>query len=275
MKSQNMKMPKLIYGTAWKKELTADLVEQAVLSGFGGIDTACQPKHYEEPLVGEALGKLYTQGIRREELFIQTKFTPLSGQDPNRIPYNPSATIEAQIAQSFEVSKKNLQTEYVDSLLLHSPLFPYTNLKKAWEALENIHDSGQARQIGISNCYDLELLIRLYDDAKVKPTVIQNRFYSESGYDKELRKWCDGHEIVYQGFWTLTANPYILTSQTVLSLAKKYHKTQAQIFYRFLSHIGIIPLIGSTSKVHIYEDLNIFEFELTKDETDSISTFLL
>jgi len=47
-------MPWLIYGTAWKKERTADLVVKAIQAGFKGIDTACQPKHYDEPLVGEA-----------------------------------------------------------------------------------------------------------------------------------------------------------------------------------------------------------------------------
>jgi diketogulonate reductase-like aldo/keto reductase len=69
-----MKIPKLIYGTAWKKERTADCVEMAVLCGFRGIDTACQPKHYEEQLVGVALQRVYEQGISREELFLQTKF---------------------------------------------------------------------------------------------------------------------------------------------------------------------------------------------------------
>ncbi|HEX5670819.1 MAG TPA: hypothetical protein VFX66_04720, partial [Sulfuricurvum sp.] len=77
MTSQKVKMPSLIYGTAWKKERTADLVVQAVLSGFRGIDTACQPKHYEEPLVGAAIRRLRDHSILREDLFIQTKFTPL------------------------------------------------------------------------------------------------------------------------------------------------------------------------------------------------------
>lgn len=77
-------MPPLIYGTAWKKERTADLVIQAIKAGFCGIDTACQPKHYNESLVGEALVKLGKHNISRDSLFLQTKFTPLSGQDPNQ-----------------------------------------------------------------------------------------------------------------------------------------------------------------------------------------------
>lgn len=272
--SENIKMPKLIYGTAWKKERTTDLVVQAILCGFRGIDTACQPKHYEEALVGEALMRLSTMGIGRNELFVQTKFTPLSGQDPMRIPYDPRGALDVQVAQSFECSKKNLQTDYVDSLVLHSPLFPYANLLKVWRAMESIYHSGGARQLGISNCYDLELLIRLYGDAEIKPTVVQNRFYAESGYDIELRRWCAERGIIYQSFWSLTANPHILTSREFFALSQKYGKTEAQILYRYLSHVGIVPLIGSTSKEHIEEDLALFEFELTDDEIASIETLL-
>jgi len=262
----NVKMPSLIYGTAWKKEHTADLVVQAVLSGFRGIDTACQPKHYEESLVGEAIGRLSNHGIMRDELFIQTKFTPLQGQDPQRIPYDPNAALDVQVAKSFEVSKQNLGTDYVDSLVLHSPLFPYANLLKVWKAMEAIYHSSGARQLGISNCYDLELLQRLYFDADVKPSVVQNRFYSESGYDIELRQWCDEQGIVYQSFWSLTANPHVLGGKSVVVLAQKYNKTPAQIVYRYLTQMGIVPLIGSTSQQHIKEDLEIFSFELTLDE---------
>ena len=113
--SAGVKMPWIIYGTAWKKERTADLVVKAIQTGFRGIDTACQPKHYDEPLVGAALHRLQDHGIQRETLFLQTKFTPLSGQDPEKVPYDKNAPVESQVAQSFEVSKKNLQTEYVDS----------------------------------------------------------------------------------------------------------------------------------------------------------------
>lgn len=122
MNSSSLNVPPLIYGTAWKKERTAELVEKAILCGFCGIDTACQPKHYNEPGVGEALSNLKIQGIPRESLFIQTKFTPLSGQDPTRVPYNPSATIKDQVLQSFQTSLKNLGVKYLDALLLHSPL---------------------------------------------------------------------------------------------------------------------------------------------------------
>lgn len=271
----NLKMPALIYGTAWKKERTADLVEMAIRSGFRGIDTACQPKHYHEAGVGEALVRLAAQGIGREELFVQTKFTPLAGHDPKQIPYDPKQPLSVQVAQSFETSQRNLKSEYVDSLVLHSPLFPYAHLSQVWGAMEEIYRSGGARGLGISNCYDLELLQKLYRESGVKPAVVQNRFYAESGYDRELRAWCDEVGILYQSFWSLTANPHILASREFFALTQEYDKTEAQILYRYLVQVGITPLIGSTSPHHLKEDLEIFTFELKPSEIEAISSLLL
>ena len=85
-------MPSMIYGTAWKKDQTARLLLEALKAGFKGIDTACQPKHYCEALVGDALN---LSGIDRSELYIQTKFTPLAGQDPSAIPYDKDDSMES------------------------------------------------------------------------------------------------------------------------------------------------------------------------------------
>ena len=269
-----VRMPKIIYGTAWKKEHTTELVLQAVQAGFRGIDTACQPKHYAEASVGEALAGLKRVGIAREELFVQTKFTPLQGQDPNNIPYDKSAPLPEQVRQSFRVSKQNLQTKYVDSLLLHSPLFPFSRLKNVWEAMESIYQARDARQLGISNCYDLAVLKRLCEEADVKPAVVQNRFCADTGYDVELRRWCDEQGIIYQGFWTLTANPHLLESRTVLLLARKYRKTPPQILFHCLSRFGIVPLSGTTSRQHMKEDLESLDIELSIEETESVRSLI-
>ena len=117
--SANVKMPRLVYGTAWKEEKTTDLVELALEKGFRGIDTACQPKHYKEPLVGEGIQRAIKKGLKREDLFLQTKFTSINGQDPNNIPYDPSKPLPEQILESFRISKTNLKTDYLDSLVLH------------------------------------------------------------------------------------------------------------------------------------------------------------
>ncbi len=267
-------MPPIIYGTAWKKEQTADLVEQAVRSGFRGIDTACQPKHYNEKLVGVALDRVRERGIEREALFLQTKFTPLAGHDPHNIPYDKNASLEQQIAQSFAVSLDNLQTQYIDALLLHSPFGPYSALMNGWRAMEAIQQSGGARQLGICNCYDLTLLKALYADAAVKPTIVQNRFYRETGFDAALRRWCDEKGIVYQGFWILTANPHILANTMIQTMAGKYGKTEPQLLFRYLNQLNVVPLTGTCSVEHMEQDLNIFDFTLTDEELELVRYLL-
>jgi diketogulonate reductase-like aldo/keto reductase len=270
----NVTVPWLIYGTAWKKERTKDLVIQAVKQGFKGIDTACQPLHYNEPMVGEALKELEKEGFKREDLYLQTKYTPLPGHDPNQIPYDKEATLDVQVAQSFETSQKNLKTNYVDTLILHSAIQPHSDLMTVWTAMENIYNNGGAKQLGISNCYDINIFKTLFNDANIKPVVLQNRFYKESGYDVELRTFCQDNNVLYESFWTLTANPHILQSDVIQGLIKKYNKTESQVFFRCLNQMGITPLTGTTSKQHMIEDLNVFDFELTDDEIANICALL-
>jgi diketogulonate reductase-like aldo/keto reductase len=268
--------PKFIYGTAWKKEKTTDLVVQAVLLGFRAIDTACQPKHYREDLVGNALEKLAKEhNIKRNELFIQTKFTSLDGQDPNNIPYDKSAELTEQVKQSLKKSLENLKTDYIDSLVMHSPMRTFDNTLKVWKCFEEFHDQGYVRQLGISNCYSPDVIEKLYKEARVKPSVIQNRFYSDSGYDKEIRAFCKANNIAYQSFWTLTANPMILKSRAVEDKCKKYGKTNAQIFFKFVMQIGITPLTGTTDKEHMKQDLEVLEMnDLSENEISQIEKML-
>lgn len=273
--NQNIKIPALLYGTAWKKEETANLVELAIQNGFRGIDTACQPKHYNEKLVGDALQNLYVKGFKRDDIFLETKFTPKEGQDPNTIPYDPTKSLTTQVLTSFEKSKENLQTTFIDSFVLHSPLFPFAHLMEVWKTMESLFEKKEVGQLGISNCYDLPTLQKLYEQATVKPSVVQNRFYNQSNYDKELRIWCKEKRIIYLGFWTLTANPHILNSQILFELSRKYQKTTAQVFYRYLTQNDIVPLIGTTDVEHMKEDLEIFKFTLEDKELEKISTLLI
>ena len=113
-------LPSFMYGTAWKKEATAGLVVQAVEAGFRAIDTANQLIHYDEARVGEALLQLAQQGIGRDQLFLQTKFTSVNGQD-HRTPYDPTTSLTSQVQQSFESSLQHLHTDHLDSYVLHGP----------------------------------------------------------------------------------------------------------------------------------------------------------
>src|SRR4051794_40142140 len=109
-----VRVPRMLYGTAWKKARTQEWVQAAIKEGFRGIDTACQPKHYHEPGVGAGVAASLNAELNRAALYLQTKFTPLAGQDPNQVPYDPRATLTEQVAQSLQASLHNLQTDYVD-----------------------------------------------------------------------------------------------------------------------------------------------------------------
>jgi diketogulonate reductase-like aldo/keto reductase len=127
-------------------------------------------------------------------------------------------------------------------------------------------DAGKAMQLGISNCYDLGELESLYGEARIKPAVLQNRFHADTSYDNDIRAYCRQQDIIYQSFWTLTANPHILTHRAVTALADKYRRTAAQILFRYLTQIGVAPLSGTRSATHMRDDLAIFEFQLTEPE---------
>jgi diketogulonate reductase-like aldo/keto reductase len=146
--------------------------------------------------------------------------------------------------------------------------------EEVWQAMEQIFHSGGARQLGISNCYDLQQFKLLYRNAKVKPAVIQNRFYAETQYDRTIRDFCQQQRIIYQSFWTLTANPKVLAHATLQTLATKYQRSAAQVFFHYLNQINIIPLTGTASKTHMKEDLAIIDFELTTDEYRAVGNLL-
>ena len=269
-----MRMPGILYGTAWKKAQTESLVRQALAQGFRGIDTACQPKHYHEPGVGDAVAAAIAAGLKREELFLQTKFTSVGGQDPARIPYDPNASLAEQVAESFATSLRNLKTSYVDSLVLHSPMPQFEQTLEVWRAMEALVDDGRVREIGISNCYSLEVFENLHATSRIKPTVLQNRFYAETDYDSDLRHFCRRHDVIYQSFWTLTANPQLLADETFRLLSLKYQRTPAQLLFRYLTQNGVVPLTGTRSEAHMREDLDVFAFQLTETELKAITALL-
>ena len=263
--------PSFIYGTAWKKDATRDLVMTAVRTGFIALDTANQPKHYSEPEVGEALKALAAEGISRSSLLVQTKFTPLNGQD-RRVPYDPQAALDAQVHQSFESSLEHLQTDYVDSYLLHGP-YTYPGLGdedwEVWHAIGEIYKSGRARMIGVSNVNAMQLAA-LVAQAEVKPMVVQNRCFANRGWDRQVRDLCKTHGIMYQGFSLLTANPYVLRYPEVISIARRLHVYAEQVIFRFAMQVGMVPLTGTTNFQHMQDDLRVYDIELTAAEVSLI-----
>jgi diketogulonate reductase-like aldo/keto reductase len=261
-------MPHFLYGTAWKEDETERLTLLAIEQGFRGIDTANQRKHYFEAAVGRGIQAAIQRGlVRREELFLQTKFTFQAGQD-HRLPYDPVAPIATQVEQSCSSSLEHLGIEQIDSYLLHGPSQRGTLGPAdwdAWRAMETLHERGVVKALGISNV-SLDQLEALCYDARVKPSYVQNRCYASQAWDWNVRQFCMQHHIIYQGFSLLTANRAILQHPALVEIAKRYQRTVCQIIFRFAIDIGMLPLTGTTSEKHMQEDLAVKEFELTKEE---------
>src|SRR5580692_10903713 len=151
---QPFPIPSFLYGTAWKEDRTAGLVELAIRTGFRAIDTANQRRHYFEAGVGQGLAAAYNAGIvTRDDLFLQTKFTYQPGQD-HRLPYDPEASLSVQVAQSMASSLEHLGTGHVDSYVLHGPSsnHDWTDADaEVWEAMRRERDTGRTRVLGVSN----------------------------------------------------------------------------------------------------------------------------
>ena len=255
-----MKRPAIIYGTAWKREATAGLVETALALGYRAVDTANQKKHYSEDLAGAAVRK---SGVPRSELFLQSKYTFPRGQD-HRMPYDPAADFATQVRSSFAGSLKNLGTAYLDAYLLHGPSGAGGLGEADWEVwgeIEALHRSGAARAIGVSNVSLGQL--REFSGADVKPMIVQNRCYAEQGWDEDVREYCLANGIVYQGFSLLTANPEFVAHPKTAEIARRLRATPAQVVFRFAISLGILPLTGTTDERHMKDDLGALTLELS------------
>ena len=266
-------IPSFMYGTAWKKEATTQIVQQAVAAGFTAIDTANQLIHYEEALVGEALLELAKQGISRERLFLQTKFTSVTGQD-HRTPYDAQADLTTQVKQSFDSSLAHLHTDHVDSYVLHGPYYRRGLAAEDWEvwaAIEQLYESGKTKMIGISNV-TAEQLTLLCQRATHKPLVVQNRCYAATGWDQEVREICRTRGIIYQGFSLLTANREVFAEPEVRAMAAKYGMGLAQLVFRFAMQIGMLPLTGTTNPQHMAEDLESARFTIASEDLQRLET---
>jgi diketogulonate reductase-like aldo/keto reductase len=286
-----------IYGTAWKEDFTAECVYNAVVAGYRAIDTANQRKHYHEQGVGEGLKRAYAAlSLNRAQLFIQTKFTYARGQD-HRKPYDESASLTEQVRQSMASSLEHLDTDYVDSYLLHGPYQAHGISEhdlETWSAMEELYRQGHTRALGVSNV-SVSQLGSLFEQASIKPTFVQNRCYPQIHWDREVRQFCTDHAIAYQGFSLLTAgHPFFggemqypqdrhvpmlrypneredLCSRLHPKLAQIIRATEGspqQIIFQFAAQLGIIPLVGTRSPENMKANLQKINFTLSDEQME-------
>lgn len=184
------------------------------------------------------------------------------------MPYDASLSITDQVKasihsslQNFRIYKDNSNTAngtYIDTLVLHSPLPTIEQTIEAWVAAESFVPD-VIRNLGISNC-PLPVLKALCSspEIKIKPAVIQNRFYSDKDYDVELRSFARDNDITYQSFWTLTANPELVQSEPVQRLSDKAGISVATALYALVMSLGKVSVLdGTKSEAHMKEDLEL------------------
>lgn len=270
-------VPRFLYGTAWKESETQRLTELALRQGFRGIDTANQRRHYDEAAVGRAVASSIRAGVlTQEELFLQTKFTFLGGQD-HRLPYDPKAPIARQVEQSFASSLEHLGVDVIDSYVLHGPTLRSGLAPadwEAWRAMETIQQGGRVRLLGVSNVA-IEQLETLCRRAEVPPRFVQNRCFADQGWDQEVREFCAANGLIYQGFSLLTANRKAVASVEIARIAERHRRTISQIVFRFALEVGMVPLTGTSDAGHMSADLEGFDFQLTSEDVATIARVAL
>ena len=165
------------------------------------------------------------------------------------------------------------------SLSYASELMSFLILK-VWKVFEDFVDEGKVHQLGISNCYKPTVFKQLHQQSKIKPKVLQNRFYDKSNFDIELRNMCKSLGVTYQSFWTLTANRNALASPEWKSVAQNKGLTPQTLMYAFMMTLGHTPLSGTKNDNHMHEDVDVMlrfqhgEDILNEDEMKKLSSLL-
>ena len=247
--NNDIKMPVIGFGTFMLSgEICENAVASAIKVGYRMIDTA--EAYGNEAAVGNGIVK---SGIDRNELFLVTK-----------VNYKSYENTRAAVEQSL----KNLQTDYIDLLLLH---WPFANYYAAWRELEQLYTEGKIRAIGVSN-FEPAQLVDLIAYNKVAPVVnqIETNLYCQR---TEERKWLDKKNVAHMAYAPLGQGNRneMFQESAVMTLAEKYHKTASQILLRFLIQKTVIVIPRSSKPKHIKENFEVFDFALTDHEMEQLS----
>ncbi len=175
--------------------------------------------------------------------------------------------MSGNIRQSLESSLKTLQVDYVDLYLMHWPVTE--TFLDSWKQMEELYKSGLCKAIGVCNC-NIHHLEEIKKVAEIMPMVNQIECHPLFTQD-ELRAYCDENNIQVMAY-TPTARMDDRLRKTVLPvIAKKYHKTVAQIILRWHTQIGNVPIVNTSNAQHLMDNFNVFDFTLTEEEIKSIT----
>mmetsp|Transcript_10293 Transcript_10293/g.18066 ORF Transcript_10293/g.18066 Transcript_10293/m.18066 type:complete len:383 (-) Transcript_10293:165-1313(-) len=275
-------MGRIVYGAKSKGEDTAELVKEAIQSGFRHVATGAFHDEYNEAGVGEGWKE---SGVPRNELYLQTLFLPNSvngyGTQNCKLdekylcPPSPDLSVEDQVHLSIKSSLHNLQTNYIDAVLVynfHYELQKYEDTLEAWKVLERYVDRGIIRHLGVVSVHYKEYLIKLYEDTRIKPAIIQNRFHLNSGYDMDLRPIIKNLGMENQLFWILSGSSgeRVRKNALVKIMASQKGVTPQILLYSFTMQIGGTPLIGTKSVDFMREDVNALIANKIKWEKDDL-----
>ena len=248
--NNGVKMPMLGFGTnTLRGAVGTRSVKDAISVGYRLIDTATV--YGNEEAVGEGIKE---SGINRKDLFITSKlWVDDSGYESGK--------------RAFETSLKKLGTDYLDLYLYHRPR---GDVKGSWKAMEELYEKGRIRAIGLSN-FEGDQLDELLSYAKIQPTVNQietHVFFQQEEANKDLKKRNIQHEA-----WSPFAagRNGIFSNQTLADIGKQYNKSNAQVCLRWLYQRGIVAIPRSSNKDHMIENLDIFDFELSKSDLKKIA----
>jgi diketogulonate reductase-like aldo/keto reductase len=223
-------------------------ISEALRAGYRLIDTAAA---YENE---EAVGKaIKNSGVARKEVFVTTK---LWVQDAGYESAN----------KAFERSVKRLQLDYLDLYLIHQP---FGDVYGSWRAMEELYREGRIRAIGVSNFHP-DRLMDLIVHNEVVPTVNQietHPFHQQIETQKFLQE--NNVQIESWGPFAEGKNN-IFGNEVLLSIAGKHEKTVAQVILRWLTQKGVVAIPKSVRKERIVENFDIFDFELSPEDMDTI-----
>ncbi|KAK8891119.1 hypothetical protein M9Y10_028324 [Tritrichomonas musculus] len=245
-----LKMPQLGYGVY---QVTKEECERCVLDalkvGYRHIDTA--QAYQNEAEVGSAIIK---SGIPRKDVFITTKVWITNyGYE--------------QTKKSVEESLRNLQTDYIDLMLLHQPFGDYYG---AWKALEELYDQKKLKAIGISNFYP-DRMIDLCSFSRIKPMVNQIELHP---FDQQIeaQKWMQKYNVVTEA-WAPFAEGKggLFTNPTIAEIGKKYQKSVAQVVLRWEIQRGIVVIPKSVHADRMKQNFEVFDFKLTDEDMNVIA----